>query len=70
MDGTHAKNTTVDSGLDIDKPMTIPDGTEAELTIGEGEKRRIITLDNKEHSFSIKEEKGGSRSMIWGDPNY
>ena len=49
MDGTHAKNTTVDSGLDIDKPMTLPDGTEAELTIGEGEKRRIITLDNKEH---------------------
>ena len=64
------KNTIKDRGLAIDKPMILPDGTENNITLAKEQKRRIINFDETEHSFTTKNEKGGSRYMIWGDTNY
>ena len=63
------KKTLINTGLSIDKPMTLPDGTIAEITMGENELSRIINFDEAEHPFTTQDEKGGSRSIRWGDPN-
>ena len=62
------KKTLIDSGLATDEKERLPDGSEAEITIGEIEKRRIINFDETDHPFSTVPEKGGSRSVRWGDP--
>ena len=48
--------------------MTLPDGTISEITIGENEPRRIINFDETDHTFTTKNEKGGSQYIRWGDP--
>ena len=48
--------------------MALPDGTIAEITMGEDELRRIINFDETDHPFTTQNEKGGSRSIRWGDP--
>ena len=37
--------------------------------MGEDELRRIINFDETDHPFTTQNEKGGSRSIRWGDPN-
>ena len=44
----------MDSGLAINKPMTLSDGKEDDLTIAEEENRRTIKFDETEQSFSTK----------------
>ena len=65
---TMNKTTLIESGLAIDKPERLSDDIEAEVTVGETEKRRIINFDETDHPFSTVPEKGGSRSVRWGDP--
>ena len=36
--------------------------------MGEDELRRIINFDETYHPFTTQNEKGGSRSIRWGDP--
>ena len=43
--------------------MTLPDGTIAEITMGEYELRRIINFDETDHPFTTQNEKGGSQSI-------
>jgi len=62
------KKTLIDSVLAIDQSMTLPDGDIAEITMGEEELRRIINFDKTDHLFTTQNEKGGSRSIRWGDP--
>jgi len=62
------KKTLIDSDLEIDQPTTLPDGDIAKITIGEEELRRIIHFDETNHPFTTQNEKGGSRSIRWGDP--
>ena len=62
------KKTLIDSGLAIYKPMTLPDGTISEITMGEDELRWIINFYETDHSFTNQNEKGGSRYIRWGDP--
>ena len=62
------KKTLIESGLAIDKPITLQDGTEAELTIGETELRRIVNFDETDHPFTTENDNGGTRSVRWGDP--
>ena len=62
------KKTLVESGLAIDLPSQLENGDVAEITIGEVEKRRIVNFDETDHSFSTICDKGGSRSVRWGDP--
>ena len=59
-------NTLIDNGLEIDRSERLPDGIDAEVTIGEIEKRRIVNFDETDHTFSTVTEKGGSRSIRWG----
>ena len=66
---TYNKQTLVELGLAIDKPMALENGQEAELTIGEEEKRRIINWDETDHPLATQHDKGGSRSLCWGDPS-
>ena len=61
------KKTLIKSGLAIDTPTTLEDGTIAELTIGEEELRRIVNFDETDHPFTTENDKGGSRSVRWGD---
>ena len=63
------KKTLIDSGLAIYKPMTLPDGTISDITMGEDELRRIINFDETDQPFTTQNEKVVSRSTIWGDPN-
>ena len=63
------KKTLIDSGLAIDVPELLPDGTYAELTIGEIEKRRIVNFDETDHPLATHADKGGSRSIRWGHPD-
>ena len=65
---TMNKTTLIKSGLAINKPERLSDGTEAELTVGDVEKRRIINFDETDHPFSTVPKKGGSQSVRWGDP--
>ena len=65
---TFNKKTLIESGLAIDRKKKLPDGSEAELSIGEIEKRRIINFDETDHPFSTVADRGGSRSIPWGDP--
>ena len=62
------KKTLVESGLAIDLPFQLENGVVAELTFGEVEKRRIVNFDETDHPFSTVCDKGGSRSVRWGDP--
>ena len=62
------KKTLIDSGLAIDRKENLPDGSEAEILVGQIEKRRIINFDETDRSFSTVPERGESRSMRWGDP--
>ena len=39
-----------DSGLAMDPPMTLPDGTEAKITVHEEEKRHIINFDEADQA--------------------
>ena len=39
---TYNKNILIDSGLAMDRPMPLPNGTKAEITMGEDELRGII----------------------------
>ena len=48
--------------------MTLPDGTIAKIAMGEDELRRIIKFDETDHPFTTQNERGGSRSIRWGDP--
>ena len=48
--------------------MILPEGAIAGITMGEDELRRIIDFDEINHPFTTQNEKGGSRSIIWGDP--
>ena len=61
------KRTLVESELAIDSPMTLPDGTIAELTIGEIEADRIINFNETDHFLKTEFDKGGNRSIRWGD---
>ena len=61
------KRTLADSGLAIDKSMTLPDDTIAKIKIGEDELRRIINFDETDHPFTTRNEKGGLQSIRWGD---
>ena len=62
------RKTLVESRLAIDLPLQLENGVVAELTIGEVEKRRIVNFDETDHPFSTVCDKGGSRSVRWGDP--
>ena len=62
------KKTIIDNGIEIDKIMTLPNGTISEITMGEDELRRIINFDETGHPFTTHNEKGRSRSIRWGDP--
>ena len=62
------KKTLIESGLAIDTPTLLQDGTKAELTIGETELRRIVNFDETDHPFTTENDGGGSRSVRWGDP--
>ena len=62
------KKSLIYSGLAIDKPVTLPDGTISEITVGEDELRRILNFDGTDHPFTTQNENGGSRSIRWGDP--
>ena len=46
------KKTLIEGGLDIDTPIILQDGTEAGLTIGETELRRIVNFDQTDHPFT------------------
>ena len=59
----------INSGLAIDRPHTLPDGTLAELTIHPDCARRIINFDETDHPFSTQGDKGGSRNNTYGDPS-
>ena len=61
------KKTVIDR-LATDEKERLSDGSEAKITIGGIEKRRIINFDEMDHPFSTVPEKGGSRSVRWGDP--
>ena len=63
------KATLLESGLAKDEPLVLPDGTECEITIGPQELARIGNFDETDHSFSTLPDKGGSRSLRWGDPS-
>ena len=62
------KNTLIDSGLSIDRPVTLENGTQSELTIGDTELRRIVNFDEIYHPFTTDTVSGGSRSVRWDDP--
>lgn len=53
------KKTLIESGLDIDGPMTLEDGTKAKLTIGDTELRQIVNFDETDHPFTTENDKGG-----------
>lgn len=55
--------TLVESGLTIDKPIKLPDGSEADLTIGETDADRIVNCDETDHSLSSEYDEGGNRSQ-------
>ena len=48
--------------------MQLRNGEEAELTIPDEEKRQIVNFDKTDHPFSTVHERGGTRSIRWGDP--
>ena len=54
------KKTIIDRDLAIDKPMTLPDDTIAEINMVEYEMRRILDFDETDHPFTTKNEKRGS----------
>ena len=54
------KKTVIYISLAIDKPMTLPDGTIAKITMVEDELSRIINFDETDHPFTTQHEKGGS----------
>ena len=53
----------------INEPETQPDVTNAKITIGAEEQRRIVNFDETDHPFSTVNDKGVSRSVRWGSPN-
>ena len=57
----------MESGLAIDKPMTLPDRTVAEISMDADTLRRIINFDETEHTLSTVIDRGGSRALRWGD---
>ena len=59
----------LDSGLVIDEPETQSDSTNSEIPIRIEERRWIVIFDEMDHPFSTANDKGGSRSVRWGDPN-
>ena len=61
------KRTLVESGLAIDSPMTLPDGTITELTIGEIKANWIINFDKTDHPLISEFDKGGNCSIRRGD---
>ena len=61
------KRTLLESGLAIDEPMTLPDGTVAEISMDADTLRRIINFDETEHTLSTVIDRGGSRALRWGD---
>ena len=65
---TYNKKKLISSGLAIDRPLQLRNGEEAELTITEEEKRRIVNFDETDHPFYTVHERGGTRSIRWGDP--
>ena len=58
---TFNKKTLIESGLAVDGKEKLPDDSEAELSIGEIEKQRIINFDETDHPFSTVTDRGGSR---------
>ena len=66
---TMNKPMLINSGLAIDRPHTLPDGTLAELTIHPDCARRIINFDETDHPFSTQGDKGGSRNNTYGNPS-
>ena len=64
------KKTLIDSGLAIDEPITLEDGTVSELTIGERESARIVNFDETDHPLSTEYDKGGNNALRYGDPQY
>ena len=62
------KKTLIEGGLDIDTPIILQYGNEAELTIGETELRRIVNFDKTDHPFTTENDSSGSRSLRWGEP--
>ena len=57
------KKTLIESGLAIDAPMTLEDGTVSELTIGERESARIVNFDETDHPLSTEYDKGGNNAL-------
>ena len=57
------KRTLVKSGLTIDSPMALPDGTIAELTIGDIEADQIINFDETDHPLKSEFKKSGNCSI-------
>jgi len=66
---THHKPILLKSGLLIDIPCTLEDGSNAELTIHKDCAWRIINFDETYHPFSTQGDRGGSRTNVYSDPN-
>ena len=66
---TQNKPLLIKSGLAVDEPMVLPDGSTAELTIPQDCARRIINFDETDHPFSTQCDRGGTRTTTYGDPN-
>ena len=60
---TFNKRTPIESGLAIDEPMTVADGTEAELAIGEVEANRIVNFDEIDHQLGTECNKGDNWAL-------
>ena len=49
--------------------MKMPNGDVSELTYTDSAARRIITMNESHHSLTTESDRGGSRSVSYGDDN-
>ena len=49
--------------------MKMPNGDVSELTYTDSAARRIITMDESHHPLTTETDRGGSRSISYGDNN-
>ena len=59
---TYNKKKVVDSRLDIDTPMILKEGREAEITINEEKKKKIFNFDKTDKSIFNCEREGRIKS--------
>ena len=60
------KQPLINTGLFIDKPMTLSNGEISELTYNEESERRVICMDESDHPFTTETDRSGSRSISYG----